>query len=371
VSPPTTMLAVRAHPHSLDVHLDTVGVPEPGPDDVLVKIGAAGVSPGMLRVLEMGRFRYLPSTLGPDGAGTVAAVGTNVQQLDIGDRVRIHPNLNCRRCIYCRTDRDMMCPELAIMGHGAFGRGPLPLYARYHDGALAEYALAPYWQIDPLPDIVSFEVGAKLNHLATAARAIKCANLRPGATVVITAATGSIGAATARLAKIFGLARVVLVGRGHDHLEAVSTLADNVATDVVATNDLPDTWTDGDGLTHALRELLPDGADAVIDYAPTGPTVQQATAALATGGTLVHLGSNNSRLSWPLATIMMNCWRIVGIRGTTRTDTDQILDLLRAGVLTADALITHRYALNDTPNAIHAIQARNSAQPMWMVIATP
>jgi len=111
-----TMLAVRAHRGSLDAHLDEIPVPEPGPDDVLVKVAAAGVSAGMLRVLETGYFRYLPTTLGPDGAGTVTAVGSHVKQVKVGDRVRIHPNVNCRRCVYCRTDRDMMCPELAVMG---------------------------------------------------------------------------------------------------------------------------------------------------------------------------------------------------------------------------------------------------------------
>ena len=98
-----TMLAVRAHRGSTDPHVDTIPIPEPGPDDVLVKVAAAGVSPGMLRVLKMGRFRYLPSTLGPEGAGTAVAVGSNVQQVSVGDRVWLHANLNCRKCIYCRT----------------------------------------------------------------------------------------------------------------------------------------------------------------------------------------------------------------------------------------------------------------------------
>lgn len=366
-----TMLAVRAHRGSLDAHLDSIPVPEPGPDDVLVKVAAAGVSPGMLRVLEAGYFRYFPTTLGPDGAGTVTAVGSHVEQVKVGDRVRIHPNLNCRRCVYCRTDRDMMCPELAIMGHGAFGNGPLPLYERYHDGALAEYVRAPYWLVDQLPDSVSFEVGAKLNHFATAARAIKCADLRPGATIVITAATGSIGAATVRLAKAFGLAHLVLVGRNHERLQAVSALADQIAIDIVATNDLPHDWGNNNGLTRVLRELLPSGADAVIDYTPTGPAAQQCTAAIATGGTLVHLGSNNSPLSIPLHHIMIHCWRIVGMRGATRTDSDEILELLRTGAVAGDALITHRYPLVETDRAIQAIRTRESADPMWMLVAIP
>jgi threonine dehydrogenase-like Zn-dependent dehydrogenase len=265
----------------------------------------------------------------------------------------------------------MMCPRLAIMGHGAFGYGELPLYARYHDGALAEYVRAPYWLVDQLPGSVSFEVGAKINHFGTAARAIKCADLRPGATVVVTAATGSIGAATVRIAKWFGITHLVLVGRDRKRLQAVGALADQIAIDIVATNDLPNDWADNNGLTRALRELLPSGADAVIDYTPSGPTADQCTAAMATGGTLVHLGSNSSPLSLPLHEIMVHCWRIVGMRGGTRTDSDEILELLRTGALVGDELITHRYPLAETDRAIHAIRSRDSADPMWMVVALP
>jgi threonine dehydrogenase-like Zn-dependent dehydrogenase len=365
------MIAVRAHHGSTDAHLDTIPVPEPGTDDVLVKVAAAGITPGMLRVLEAGYFRHLPTTLGPEGAGTVVGVGRNVQQLNEGDRVRIHPNLNCRRCVYCGTDREMMCPELAIMGHGAFGRGRLPLYARYHDGALAEYIRAPWWLVERLPQSTSLEVGAKINHFATAARAIKCADLRPGATAVVTAATGSIGAATVKLAKNFGLARLILVGRDHERLQAVSSLAGEVAVDVVATHGLPGDWIENHGLTGVLGELLPSGADAVIDYTPSGPTAQQCTAALATGGTLVHLGSNSTPLGIPLHEIMIHCWRIVGMRGATRADGEDILELLRTGALVGDALITHRYKLAETRRAVQAIRARDSADPMWMVVAIP
>ncbi|MFV8052987.1 zinc-dependent alcohol dehydrogenase [Mycobacterium sp. 48b] len=364
------MLAARAHPGSLEVHLDEIDVPDLGPDEVLVKVVAAGISPGMLRVLELGRFSHLPSTLGPDGAGTVVAAGTGVDTVKVGERVRIHPNLNCRNCVYCRSDRDMMCPRLAIMGHGAFGDGPLPLYARYHDGALAEYVRVPYWLVDLLPDRVSFEVGAKVNHLATAARALTCARIEPGATVILTAATGSIGAATVLLAHVFGIARLVLVGRSRQRLAAVSALACGVATDLIATDDLPSGWAAGKALSDVLKALLPDGADAVVDYTPTGPTVAQCAAALSTGGYLVHLGSNTAA-PWPLSTVMMNCWTIVGIRGATRNDSDYILALLGSGAMSADALITHRYPLYETPEAIRAMHQRGGDRPMWMVVAQP
>jgi threonine dehydrogenase-like Zn-dependent dehydrogenase len=364
------MAAVRAHQGSPDPHLDVVPIPEVGPDDVLIKVTAAGISPGMLRVLALGRLRHLPTTLGAEAAGTIADVGSNVERFAVGDRVRLHPSLNCGRCGYCRTNRDMMCPQQAIMGHGAFGDGPLPLYRRYHDGALAEFVRAPYWQVDHLPDSIDFGVGAKINHFATAARALKSGDVRPGSTIIVTAPTGSVGAATAKIAKAFGVARLILVGRQRERLDAVAALG-GVATEVVATNDLGADWPTTEALTAALHALLPDGADAILDYTPQGPTVAQCLPALATGGTLVHLGANDAVLPIALQDIMINCWRTVGIRGNTRTDAREMLALLGSGAVNGEALITHRYPLVETLQAFRDVRSRDTATPMWMVVATP
>jgi D-arabinose 1-dehydrogenase-like Zn-dependent alcohol dehydrogenase len=216
------MLALRAHRDAQSLVLENVPVPEPGPLDVVVRVAAAGLGPGTLRLLGMGLFKHLPTTLGFEGAGTIAAVGSHVVGVGVGDRVRLHTFLNCRACIYCRTDRDMMCSEQSIMGYVAFSDAPLPLYAEYHDGTLAEYVRIPYWLVDPLPESVSFDVAAKVQTVANGVRAFKLAELPLGSTVVVTAATGAMGTATVKLAKHVGVAQLILVGRHSDRLQAVA-----------------------------------------------------------------------------------------------------------------------------------------------------
>ena len=141
----TTMLALRAHRDSTVLHLEEIPVPEPGPLDVVVKVASAGLAPGMVRLLEMGAFKHLPTTLGHEAAGTITAVGSAVPDFGVSDRVRVHPNLNCGRCDYCRSDRDMMCRQQAMLGHAAFGDIALPLYDEYHNGGIAEYVRIPHW----------------------------------------------------------------------------------------------------------------------------------------------------------------------------------------------------------------------------------
>ncbi|MFC8078123.1 alcohol dehydrogenase catalytic domain-containing protein [Streptomyces sp. NPDC057307] len=365
----TAMLAARAQQGSDALHLHKIAVPEPGPTEVLIRVAAAGLAPGMMTLLAQGAFRHLPTTLGHEAAGTVAAVGAEVTTVAPGARVRVHPNLNCLTCGHCRSDRDMMCSQQAMIGHAAFGDVPMPLYERYHDGGLAEYLRVPHWLVDPLPGHVSFDVGAKVHDLANAVRALKCAELPLGATLVVTAATGTMGTATISLARHFGVSRLILVGRSAERLDAVRGLADGVETHTVALEELPPNWPAERGLTRAIRALAPHGADAVVDYIPDGPATVQALASLATGGTLVHMGANRTPLTVPPAAVMVNCWRVVGTRSCTRTDAQEVLDLLARGGLRAEGLITHRYPLTEAHEAVAALQSRT--EPIWMAVVNP
>ncbi|WP_063005829.1 zinc-dependent alcohol dehydrogenase [Nocardia salmonicida] len=364
-----TMLAARATQGSNSLSLEQIPIPQPGPLDVVVKVVSAGLAPGMMALLKMGAFKHLPTTLGHEAAGTVTAVGDQVTDVAVGDRVRVHPNLNCRSCDYCRTDREMMCPQQAMIGHAGFGAVPMPLYERYHDGGLAEYVRVPHWLIDQLPANVSFDVAAKVHDLANVVRILKCAELPVGATVVTTAATGTMGTATIKLAEHFGIARLLLVGRSAERLAAVTPLAGKVEVETVALDELRDDWETTGGLTQRLRELAPAGVHAVADYIPAGAATGQAMAALRTGGTLAHMGGNATPLALPPIALMVNCWRFVGTRACTRSDAEQVLALLASGALNADDLITHRFPLADTDTAIESMV--NRKEPMWMTVVNP
>jgi threonine dehydrogenase-like Zn-dependent dehydrogenase len=364
-----TMLAARAHRDSPDLTLERVDIPEPGPRDVLIRVAAAGLAPGMMELLKRGAFRHLPTTLGHEAAGRVAAVGVEVTGIDVGDRVRVHPNLSCRSCGYCRTDREQSCPDAAMIGHAAFGNGPAPLYARYHDGGLADYVRVPWWLVDRLPEGIGFDLAAKIHDLANAVRALRCAALPLGGTLLITAATGTMGTATIKLASLFGAGRLVLVGRRAERLDAVRELAGSLPVQTVAADELGDDWETTGGLTRKLRQILPDGADALIDYTPAGPATGQALASLATGATMLHMGGNLATLPLPMAAMMANMWRIVGNRSCTRGDATDVIGLLAAGTLNVDELITHRFPLADVKAALDTM--RDRTEPMWMAVIEP
>ncbi|WP_018658439.1 alcohol dehydrogenase catalytic domain-containing protein [Actinomadura flavalba] len=364
----TLMLAARAHGRTGPLRLEKVPVPAPGPDDVLVKVAAAGLAPSLTKLLARGSFRHLPTVPGHEIAGTVAEVGAAADAALLGARVRVHAVLACRTCRFCRTDREQMCRSAAMIGHGAHGDGAMPLYERYHDGGLAEYARVPSWLVDVLPDGVGFDVGAKVHDLGNAVRALRCADLPPGGTLVVTAATGTMGTATVRLAPFFGAGRLVLVGRSAERLAPVRALS-TLPAETVALEELGRDWESAHALTARLRALVPDGADAVLDFLPHGAGTAQALAALAPGGTLVHMGGNRTPLPYSARDLQHHCWRVAGTRGCTRRDTGAVLDLLASGALEASDLVTHRYALADVNDALTALDRRG--EPIWMAVVRP
>jgi threonine dehydrogenase-like Zn-dependent dehydrogenase len=364
----TQMLALRGHEGEKTARAVHIDVPEVGDDDVLVKIMAASLVLGTFNLLELGKLWPLPMTLGHEGAGVITAIGKSVRNLNVGDRVRIHPTITCGRCRHCLTGLEHMCEGAGMMGFVALGRKTVENYDRYHNGFLAEYAVAPQKQIDKLPDNVSFDIGAKLHYIANAVRCLKAANLAPGSTIIILAPTGSMGTLTIKLAPFFGVARIVLVGRTAERLHALRALT-LLQTDVVALDALEEDWAKTNGLSRKIAELLPDGAHAVLDYAPHGANLWQAMDGLANGGQFVNMGGGFAPFPAPITKILAHCWSFVGTRNNTRQDVMEALELLTSGRLQVDDLISHKFKLAEVEVAVKTVLSREQA--VWMGIVNP
>src|SRR6201989_617119 len=106
------MKAIRVHSYGQQPRLDDVPEPQPtGPEDVIVRIGGAGLCrtdpPLIAAWFADGIPSALPVVLGHENAGWVHAVGAAVEHLAVGDPVICHPNLTCGVCPACRAGDDM------------------------------------------------------------------------------------------------------------------------------------------------------------------------------------------------------------------------------------------------------------------------
>jgi threonine dehydrogenase-like Zn-dependent dehydrogenase len=358
------MQALRAETVDSPFTLRTIPIPDVGPQDVLIKVASAGITPGVVKLLKRGLSR-VPSTLGHEGAGTVTAVGSEVPNLMIGDRVRLHATLSCRKCSYCKSLKEQMCGDAALIGFARFGKES-ELYNRYHDGTVAEYVRAPYWLVDILPENVSFDTGAKIHDIATALGVLKQANLASESTIILTGATGAMGSITLRLLSFFPVKRVIILGRSKERLETARSLT-SIPTEVfVLPREQQEIAIGAFPLAAQLKAMAPEGIDSLIDYLPSGNILSQILPALRVGGTLVHIGGNESPLLLPLVFIMQNCWKITGGRANTREDVVQVLKWLKEGSLDIEDLFTHRFSLFDYQRAVDMLQSR--AETGWLSV---
>ena len=118
--------------------LRDVPVPEPGPGEVLVKIGGAGACHSDLHVMEWpaGFLPYeLPFTLGHENAGWIEALGPGVKGWEIGEAVAVYGPWGCGRCQPCRMSLETLCERSSQLGAAGGGLG--------RDGGMAEYMLVP------------------------------------------------------------------------------------------------------------------------------------------------------------------------------------------------------------------------------------
>ena len=359
-----TMLAARAYPNESRLRLEEVPIPDPGPGDVLVKVAATGLGPAPIVWWQRGLTKPLPVTPGHEIAGTVAEVGELVAGFRPGQPVRVHANLTCRDCVLCRTDREPLCSRASIIGGIVFGPEGVDLNAPYHDGGLAEYVRVPAHLLDPLPETIPLDVAARFHDLGVAARALKLAGLDPGATLVVIAATGAMGAATIRLAPLYAVGRVIAIGRSRERLERVKAL-DPGLVEVIALQELPEDWADQGLVTAAIRRLTPGGPSAVIDYLGEGRLAGAATLSMRNGGTLVLIGSGPQPLAVPTGLLMQRGFRVAGSRSCMRRDAKELIELVAGGRLHTADLTTHNIPLANVNDAVDELQTRTRGA--WLI----
>jgi propanol-preferring alcohol dehydrogenase len=162
-------------PHILK--FESVPQPEPGPGEILVRIGAAGVCHSDLHIIESpaGAFR-LPLTLGHENAGWVEALGPGITGYTVGEAVAVYGIVGCGRCAACLRGLDNECRVVPVGGIGLT-----------RDGGMADYVVVPAKQLLPISDLDVTQAAPLTDAALTPYHAIQLARdvLLPGATCVV------------------------------------------------------------------------------------------------------------------------------------------------------------------------------------------
>lgn len=322
---PALMRAIRMVAPGSPVVDMTVPVPDYGPNDVLVRIRAAGICHSDAHYRNgNSRVEPLPLTLGHEIAGEIAAVGAEVSGLSVGDRVALHYLVICHDCQNCQSGREQFCSKGLMLGH-------------FRDGGWAEYIAVPAWNAVKLPESVSYEHGAVMMcSSATSLHALRKARLQPGEKVLVVGC-GGLGMSAIQLAFILGASSVIAVDRDARKLELAKALG---AIPINADS------LDAEALMQAIRQASSGGADVALELVGSGGTVQLAIKSLAPLGRAVVVGLNS--IAVPVDTyhdVIGPEAELIGSNDHLRSELEELMRFAADGKLSLKDVVTNTVRL--------------------------
>jgi (R,R)-butanediol dehydrogenase/meso-butanediol dehydrogenase/diacetyl reductase len=319
------MLAANWH-GPRDVRLEQLAEPaQPTGEDVLVEVSWCGICGTDLHEYTAGPI-FIPQgldqvVLGHEFSGRVAAVGADVETVEVGDRVVVIPHRVCRECHFCRELMFQHCLNLELVG-------------LTRNGAFARYTIARQDQLVALPEGIPDEFGALVEPLAVTLHGMRQPGVEVGGDIVIIGA-GPIGLSAIATAKAVGLAPIYVV----EMLPQRSSIARAMGADEVLNP------ADTDALA-AIRELSGGaGTSVAMECVGLGQTMGLAIQAARPGGVALLAGITESASDVDLDAAVRDEKEIRGCIGYFDGEFEAVIDLLATGQLDPSPLITHRLEL--------------------------
>jgi L-iditol 2-dehydrogenase len=326
---PKTMRVARLD-ENLEVGIAEMDVPPVGPGEILVRTKVCGICTGDI----MGWYmrRKAPLVFGHEPAGEVAAVGSDVRQLQPGDRVFVHHHAPCLECALCARGEFVQC--------AAWRAGKLV------PGGMAEYFAVPAVQVRgdtlSLPDAVSFADAALVEPLACTVKSLRRAGLRGGERVVVIG-LGIMGQLHVVLARHLGASQIIGLDRVPFRLDRARTLG----ADAVVHVDERDARTAVADLTSG------DLADAVVVGPGSIEAMELGMNLAGRGATVVLFTASRpeDRLAVAPFDLYFREIRLVPSYSCGPNDTREALDLIARGVVRREQVVTHEFPLERVDEA--------------------
>jgi 2-desacetyl-2-hydroxyethyl bacteriochlorophyllide A dehydrogenase len=313
-----------------------VPTPEPMPDGALIRVAACGLNRLDLW-LEEGALPIpinLPRIPGSEISGEIIALGPEVKDWRIGDRIAIQSNLFCGSCEFCLAGEESLCLKGELLGI-------------QRDGGFSEFVAVPANALVRLPDKVDFNTSAALTLAGSTAMHMLTnrTQVQFGQWVLIIGGASGVGSAAIQIARQLG-AYVIATGSS----EAKRKLALDLGAQFVV-DSTEKTWP-----AEVRRITQKRGVDLVVEHVG-GPVIEQVFDCLARGGTIVTCGATAGR------DVHLNLWpffvkqqRLVGSYGRSKADVKATLEWAALGKLRP--VIDTVFPLNETTAAFAKLRDR-------------
>lgn len=325
-------------------------VPLPRRAEVLVRIDAVAICATDLEIIHSGTPASIKGGLpfnknftpGHEYMGTVVALGPDVDEYRIGERVSVEIHAGCGQCKRCRQGMYTSClnygkPE---KGHRANGFTT--------DGGFAEYAVNHINTLARVPDTMS---DAEATLVVTAGTSMygltELGGLVAGESLVVIG-PGPIGLLAVAVAKAIGANPVILTGTRSGRLAIGKQLGADRTINISEEDPVA-----------VVKELTGGiGADYVVECAGTEATIGQAIRMTNRGGKICLAAFPHERVTLDIAQLAKNNIYLYGIRGEGRSATRRAMALMAEKRFDATKIHTHTFPLADLPTALRYARER-------------
>jgi D-arabinose 1-dehydrogenase-like Zn-dependent alcohol dehydrogenase len=320
---------------------------DPVGSEVLLRVRAAGVCGTDLKLFRGKNPRLkLPLVLGHEFAGEVVALGPDVRQRQLGDRVVVYMYMNCGQCEPCLTGHENLCSSR----RGFFGFD--------RDGGFAEYVLVPEANLVPVPQAVSFEEAAILGDaVATSWHAVRTqADLKPAQTLLVMG-LGGLGLHAVQCGRAIG-AEVIAVDSVQSKLEIARENGAQYTVNAAT----------GDFVQEVRNITGGKGVDAVTVFRPHAEDIEPSIKCVKPGGAVVMVAyiDIGKTLNLDQRFVQGMEVRLMGARGNTRHELAQVVQLVARKQLRP--LIAGHYPLEQVNAALAQLA---TGQVMGRIVLVP
>ena len=305
------------------VEYSSVPIPECGPREVLLRVKSAALCGTDMHIFEWNPWAQhagiqLPVIMGHECCGDVAAVGSEVKGVKVGDKVVAETHVPCGECYQCRNGEQHICANLKLFGI-------------HMNGCFAEYAVIPAICARPVPGEIPYDVGAVMEPLGTALRAAQ--ETQVAGAIVMVLGCGPIGLFAVSSAAALGAARIFATDISPVRMEIARVLG---ASDVL--NPL-----DQDIRQIVLEATRGVGVDVVIEASGNVDALKLSFQYLRKGGRMALVGLPGKPVELEIGReIVFKEAKIIGIHGRKMFETWTAMEnLLASKKMQVEPVITH------------------------------
>lgn len=301
-----------------------VPVPRPGPGEILIKIGGAGVCHSDLHVLDYGAVGARPGvsfTIGHENAGWIAELGAGVEGWQVGEAVAVSGFWGCGRCHACQQSMESYCENAESLPNNGGGIGI--------DGGMAEYMLVPSARLlVPLGTLEPRQAAPLTDAALTPYHAIKRALhlLTPNTTAVVIG-VGGLGHMAVQLLRALCGARIVAVDVDDQKLGHARQLGADL---VINSRDLGVAAAAINDFSGVRRAAL------VLDFVGVQPTLDLAVQIVGRNSHLTVVGVGGGTIALSQMTLPFGCSVCTPLWGS-RAELLEVIALARSGRIHVDA----------------------------------